>query len=71
MAKATVSYSEETKKIHLLVPRGTKSTELGKIVELARLKVFPAPRLCNTCLSGRQWQIQEEAPEVTQVDLDR
>jgi hypothetical protein len=71
MAKAVVSFSEETKEVQIVVPRGTKSADLGKIIELARLKVFPAPRLCHTCLSGRQWQIAEEAPEVTQVDLDR
>jgi hypothetical protein len=71
MAKATVSYSEETKEVKVVVPRGTKSADLGRIVELARTALFPNPRLCSTCFSGRNWQIVEEAPEVTHVDLDQ
>jgi hypothetical protein len=70
MAKATVSYSEQTHEIKVVVPRGTKSADLGKIVELCRTTLFPPSRFCNTCVSGRNWVIAEEAPEVTQVDLD-
>lgn len=70
MAKAVVSYSEDTKEVKIVVPRGTKPGDLGGIVELCNTAIFAPPRLCNTCLSGRQWQIVEEAPEVTQVDLD-
>ncbi len=71
MAKATVSISEETNAVKVVVPPGTKWTEVGKIVELCTTVVFRPPRLCNTCLSGRVLQIVEELPEVTQVDLDR
>jgi hypothetical protein len=53
-----------------VVPRGTKSADLGRIVELCRTKLFPPSRFCNTCVSGRNWVIAEEAPEVTHVDLD-
>jgi hypothetical protein len=70
MAKATVSYSEETKQVKIVVPRGTKSADLHRIVERARTVLFPNPRLCSTCFSGREWNIVEEAGEVTQVDLD-
>ena len=71
MAKATVSYSEATHEIKVVVPRGTKPTELGGIIELCNTAIFLPPRICNTCLSGRQWLIAEEAPEVVQVDLDK
>jgi hypothetical protein len=69
MAKATVSISEETNAVKIVVPPGTKWTEVGKIVELCTTKVFGPPRLCNTCISGRVLQIVEELPAVTQVDI--
>lgn len=71
MAKVTVSYSEETKQVKIVVPRGTKSADLSRIVERARTTLFPNPRLCSTCFSGRQWEIVEQAPEVAEVDLDK
>lgn len=70
MAKATVSISEETNAIKIVVPPGTQWTEVGKIVELCTTTILRPPRLCNTCISGRVLQIVEELPAVTQVDLD-
>lgn len=70
MSKATVSVSEETNAIKIVVPPGTKWTEVGKIVELCTTRILQPPRLCNTCISGRVLQIVEELPAVTQVDLD-
>jgi hypothetical protein len=71
MSKATVSISEETNAVKVVVPPGTKWTDVGRIVELCTSVVFRPPRFCNTCLSGRQLQIVEELPEVTEVNLDR
>jgi|GEM_PF-4860981 len=71
MAKATVSILEETNAVKIVVPPGTKWTEVGKIVERCATVAFRPPRLCNTCISGRVLQIVEELPEVTQVDLDK
>lgn len=70
MSKATVSISEETHAINIVVPPGTKWTEVGKIVELCTNTMLRPPRLCNTCISGRVLQITEELPQVTQVDID-
>ncbi len=70
MSKATVSISEETNAIKIVVPPGTKWTDVGKIVELCTTTFLRPPRLCNTCISGRVLQIVEELPAVTQVDLD-
>jgi hypothetical protein len=69
MSKATVSISEETGAMKIVVPPGTKWTDVGKIVELCTTSVLRPPRLCNTCISGRVLQIVEELPAVTQVDL--
>lgn len=71
MAKAVVSYSEEAREVRILVPRGTKSTELGKIVEHARAALFGNPRICSTCVSGRHYLVMEEAAEVTEINLER
>jgi hypothetical protein len=71
MAKATVSIIEETNAVKIVVPPGTKWTDVGKIVELCTTVVFRPPRLCNTCISGRVLQIVEELPAVTEVDLDK
>ena len=70
MSKATVSISEETNAVKIVVPPGTKFTDVGRIVELATSALIQPPRLCNTCLSGRVLQIMEELPGVTQVNLD-
>jgi hypothetical protein len=71
MAKATVSYSEETKTVEIVVPRGTKGADIGRIMELARTTLFPNPRLCGTCFSGRIYNVREEPSQVAEVDLDK
>jgi hypothetical protein len=70
MAKATVSILEETNAMKIVVPAGTKWTDVGKIVELCTATILRPPRICNTCLSGHVLQVVEELPEVTKVDLD-
>lgn len=69
MATATVSVDEDTNAVKIVVPPGTKWTDVGKIVELCVTGVLGPPRLCNTCISGRVLQIAEELPKVTQVDI--
>jgi hypothetical protein len=69
-ATATVSISEETNAMKIVVPPGTKWTDVGKIVELCTTTILRAPRLCNMCISGHVLQIVEELPTVTKVDID-
>jgi hypothetical protein len=69
MTKATISISPDTHAIHIVVPPGTQWTEVGKIVEQTTRTMLKAPRLCNTCISGRVLQITEELPAVTHVDI--
>ena len=69
MPKATVSILPDTHAVQIVVPPGTKWTEVGKIVELCTNSLLKAPRLCNTCISGRVLQIVEELPQVTQVEI--
>jgi hypothetical protein len=68
MAKAQVSYSEATKEIKIIVPRGTKSADLAGIIELC-CKPGIVPRPCTTCTSGDHLVVAEELADVTQVDL--
>lgn len=70
MAKAQVSYSEETRELKVVVPRGTKSADLGKIVELC-VRSGVVRRPCLTCTSGDHLLIAEELAETTQVNLDK
>jgi hypothetical protein len=70
MAKAEVSYSPETKQIKIVVPHGTKSAELGKIIELCtRPGIVRRP--CTTCYSGDHFLVAEELADTTTVDLDK
>jgi hypothetical protein len=70
MAKAEVSYSPETREIKVVVPRGTKSHDLAKIIQ-ACLGPGIVRRPCNTCTSGDHWLIAEELADVTQVNIDK
>jgi hypothetical protein len=70
MAKAEASYSKETREIKIVVPRGTKSADLARIVELCFRPVI-GHRPCNTCTSGDHLLIAEELADVTQVNLDK
>jgi hypothetical protein len=70
MSKAQVSYSPETREIRVVVPRGTKTHDMAKIIELVA-KPGIVRRPCNTCTSGDHFLIQEELAEVTQVNLEK
>jgi hypothetical protein len=70
MTKAQVSYSKETRELKVVVPHGTKSAELAKIIEIC-CKPGITHRPCNTCTSGDHLLITEELADVTQVDLGR
>jgi hypothetical protein len=68
---AEVGYSKANKTIEVIVPNGTKTTQIPAIVSglinggiIGRL-----PRGCNTCTSGDHWYIREELDEVINVDL--
>ena len=70
MAKAQVSYSEATKEIKVIVPRGTKSADLAGIIELCyRPGIVRRP--CTTCTSGDHLVVAEELPDITLVDLNK
>jgi hypothetical protein len=70
---AEVGYSKELHQIELVVPHGTKATELSAIMStvfaggvLGRL-----PRGCQTCTSGDHLVVREELANVIEVDLER
>ena len=69
MAKAQVSYSPETRELKVVVPHGTKSAEMAKIIALC-CKPGIVRRPCNTCTSGDHLLITEELADVTQVNLE-
>ncbi len=69
---AGVGYSKAKKTIEVVVPNGTKTTEIPAIIGglinggiIGRL-----PRGCNTCTSGDHWYIREQLDEVINVDLN-
>ncbi|MFZ0272389.1 MAG: hypothetical protein WB524_11580 [Acidobacteriaceae bacterium] len=69
---AEVGYSKAEKAIEVVVPNGTKTTEMPAIISglinggiIGRL-----PRGCNTCTSGDHWYIREQLDEVINVDLN-
>jgi hypothetical protein len=71
MAKAEVSYSPAHKQIKVVVPHGTKSAELAKIIQACLGPGIIRGRPCNTCTSGDHWLIAEELADVTQVNIDK
>jgi len=73
MAKASLSYSKDTKEIELVVPRGTKSANLSSILKSVLAPDFVArlPRGCQTCTSGDHLLIREELADVIQVELEK
>ena len=72
MAKtAEVSYSKEDRQIQVVVPRGTKTADLPRIVELCCRPGLIPVRPCNTCTSGDHWLIREEVADAVQVNLDK
>lgn len=73
MAKASLSYSKDTKAIELVVPRGTKSADLTSILKsvLAPSAIGRLPRGCHGCHSGDHFVIREELADTIQVDLEK
>jgi hypothetical protein len=68
---AAVGYSKAKKTIEVVIPNGTKTTELPAIVSglIGGGIIGRLPRGCNTCTSGDHWTIREELDEVINVDL--
>ena len=58
--------------VELVIPHGTKLTELMKLQELISSEINPkiSPRGCQTCLSGLDFRIRERFEDVIRVDLD-
>ena len=73
MAKASISFSKDTKALELVVPRGTKSADLSSVLKSVLVPgvIGRLPRGCPTCTSGDHWVIREELADTIQVDLER
>ena len=58
--------------VELVIPNGTKLSDLIKVQELLSREINPkiSPRGCQTCLSGLDFRIRERFEEVIRVDLD-
>lgn len=69
---AELGYSEQTKTIELVVPHGTKTAHLSKIIDALNSKgiISRLPRGCNTCTSGDHFNVRERLQEVIRVDLE-
>jgi hypothetical protein len=69
---AELSYSKDYNRIELVVPHGTKSAQLGKMLEvLSREALARLPRGCPQCTSGDHLLIREQLENVIRVDLDK
>ena len=72
MAKiAQVGYSKTQKAIEVVVPHGTKSADLAKVLSAVLTKgvIGRLPRGCTTCTSGDHLLIREQLDEVINVEL--
>lgn len=68
---AELQYSKADKRLELVVPHGTKSADLAKIIDYMSREVFPKlPRGCQSCTSGDNFHIRERLENVIRVDLD-
>jgi hypothetical protein len=70
---AHVGYSKERRAIELVVPFGTKTTELSAIMSAVfRPGVLgPLGRGCQTCTSGDHLVVREELAELIEVNLEK
>jgi hypothetical protein len=70
---AEIGYSQDLRRIELVVPHGTKTTELSAIMSIVFRKEFIGrlPRGCTACTSGDHLLVREELADVIEVDLDR
>ncbi len=70
---AEVGYSKDLNRIEVVVPHGTKTTNLGEVLGVLFSKDIVArlPRGCSNCTSGDHLLIRERLEEVIRVDLDK
>jgi len=69
---AELHYSEDYNRIELVVPHGTKTAQLGKLLEVvSREALARLPRGCTQCTSGDHLLIRERLEHVIRVDLDK
>ena len=72
MAKtAKVTYSPDTKRIEIVVPRGSKSGDLTHVLRnvLGPNCIARLPRGCSSCTSGDHLLIREELADTINVEL--
>jgi hypothetical protein len=71
---AEIQYSTEgpIPVVELVVPHGTRLTDLFKTLETISRELTPkiSPRGCNQCTSGDHLVIRERFEQVIQVDLE-
>jgi hypothetical protein len=69
---AELQYSGDQGRIELVVPHGTKTEELGKLLDSVILRdaLGRLPRGCPACTSGDHFLIRERLENVIRVDLD-
>lgn len=72
LAEVFISKEGAMPVVELVIPHGTKLTDLVKLQELISSEINPkiSPRGCQTCLSGLDFRIRERFEEVIRVDLD-
>ena len=70
---AHVGYSKQRREIELVVPYGTKTEALSRIMSAVfRPGVLgPLGRGCQTCTSGDHLLVREEIEEIIEVNLDK
>jgi len=69
---AELQYSRDHNRIELVVPHGTKVSDLPKIFEvLGRGILGRLPRGCLACTSGDHLFIRERLDHVIRIDLER
>lgn len=69
---AEVGYSKDTRTVEVVVPNGTKLTDLSKVLDFLARDVFSKlPRGCTPCTSGDNLIIRERLENVIRVDLDQ
>ena len=72
MRTAELQYSPDYNRIELVVPKGTRLADLGRLIDLiGRGKIAHLPRGCLACTSGDHLVIRERLENVIRVDLDK
>jgi hypothetical protein len=69
---AELQYSADQGRIEFVVPYGTKTEELGRLLgsDVLREALGRLPRGCPACTSGDHFLIRERLENVIRVDLD-